>query len=69
MIEKYYTPEQLEQLAQRKEQVCDARIKEAEAEWPRLMAEVQAAIKFAEESPEPEMSVLAETTYAGPFAS
>ena len=31
--------------------------------------EVMAAIQFAEESPEPEPSILAETTYDGPFAS
>jgi DNA-binding transcriptional MerR regulator len=44
MIEKYYTPEQLGQLQQRKEQVGDARIQEVQAEWPKLMAEVQAAM-------------------------
>ncbi|HWL86402.1 MAG TPA: pyruvate dehydrogenase (acetyl-transferring) E1 component subunit alpha, partial [Polyangiaceae bacterium] len=31
--------------------------------------QVMAAIKFAEESPEPEPSILEETTYDGPFAS
>jgi pyruvate dehydrogenase E1 component alpha subunit len=31
--------------------------------------EVQAAVKFAEESPEPDASVLEPTTYDGPFAS
>jgi pyruvate dehydrogenase E1 component alpha subunit len=31
-------------------------------------AEVQDAIKFAEESPEPELSILEPTTYDGPFA-
>jgi pyruvate dehydrogenase E1 component alpha subunit len=31
-------------------------------------AEVQDAIKFANESPEPELSILEPTTYAGPFA-
>lgn len=41
MIEKYYTKEKLEQLEQRKQQVGEARIKEVEAEWPRLMAEVR----------------------------
>jgi DNA-binding transcriptional MerR regulator len=44
MIEKYYTPEQLKQLEERKAQVGEARIKEVEAEWPRLMAEVRAAM-------------------------
>jgi pyruvate dehydrogenase E1 component alpha subunit len=32
-------------------------------------AETMAAVKFAEESPEPDLSVLEPTTYAGPFAS
>lgn len=44
MIEKYYTPEQLEQLKARKEHVGDERIKQVEAEWPRLMDEVRAAM-------------------------
>jgi len=30
---------------------------------------VQEAVKFADESPEPEASILAETTYEGAFAS
>jgi DNA-binding transcriptional MerR regulator len=42
MFEKYYTPEQLEQLKVRKEQVGAERIQQVEAEWPKLMAEVQA---------------------------
>jgi pyruvate dehydrogenase E1 component alpha subunit len=44
----------------------DVRLSDLEAS---VEAEVVDAIKFAEESPEPEMSVLAETTYDGPFAS
>src|SRR3954465_5744715 len=31
--------------------------------------EVQAAVKFAEESPEPDASILETTTYDGPFAA
>ena len=42
MIEKYYTPEQLEQLKQRAGTVSAERIREVEAEWPRLMAQVKA---------------------------
>jgi len=30
---------------------------------------VQGAVKFADESPEPDPSILEETTYDGPFAS
>jgi DNA-binding transcriptional MerR regulator len=59
MIEKYYTPEQLEQLKQRKEAVGDARIKEVEAEWPRLMAEVQAAMDAGTDPADPQAQELA----------
>ena len=44
-IEKYYTPEQLEYLAERRRQVGEERIKEVEAEWPRLMDEVRAEME------------------------
>jgi DNA-binding transcriptional MerR regulator len=42
MIGKYYTPEQMEELKQRREQLGDEHIRQAEAEWPELMAKVQA---------------------------
>lgn len=42
MVENYYTPEQLAWLEQRRQQVGEERIREVEAEWPRLMAEVRA---------------------------
>jgi len=42
MFEKYYTPEQLEQLAERRHQVGEERIREVEAEWPELIARVRA---------------------------
>jgi DNA-binding transcriptional MerR regulator len=44
MIEKYYTPEQLKWLEERRQTVGEERIREVEAEWPRLMAEVRAAM-------------------------
>ncbi len=44
MTEKYYTPDQLKQLDERQKEVGEARIKEVEAEWPRLMAEVRTAM-------------------------
>jgi pyruvate dehydrogenase E1 component alpha subunit len=44
----------------------EARVAELEAS---VEAEVQDAVKFAEESPEPEAALLAQTTYDGPFAS
>ncbi|HEX8454245.1 MAG TPA: MerR family transcriptional regulator [Longimicrobium sp.] len=45
MFEKYYTPEQMEELRQRREQVGEERIREVEAEWPRLMDEVRAEME------------------------
>jgi DNA-binding transcriptional MerR regulator len=41
MIEKYYTPEQLEQLKARKDQVGEERIRQVQEEWPRLQAQVR----------------------------
>lgn len=40
-IEKHYTQEQLDYPARRREIVGEQRIKEVEAEWPRLMDEVR----------------------------
>ncbi|MGW0517659.1 MerR family transcriptional regulator [Crossiella sp. NPDC003009] len=42
MIESYYTQEQLDQLARRREEFGEEAIKEVENEWPRLFAEVDA---------------------------
>jgi MerR family transcriptional regulator, thiopeptide resistance regulator len=60
MIEKYYTPEQLEQLKQRKETVGDARIQEVQAEWPKLFADVQAAMDAGTDAADPKAKALAE---------
>jgi len=59
MIEKYYTPEQIEQLKARKEQVGDARLKQTQAEWPRLMAEVQAVMDAGTDPADPKVQELA----------
>lgn len=40
-IEKYYTPEQLERLENRKQELGEMRIKEVEAEWPVLIERVR----------------------------
>jgi pyruvate dehydrogenase E1 component alpha subunit len=48
------------------EATSEDRAKGLEAE---VETEVQEAVKFAEESPEPDMSVLEPTTYDGPFAA
>jgi pyruvate dehydrogenase E1 component alpha subunit len=46
--------------------LAPARIATIEAE---VDEEVQVAVRFADESPEPEMSILEAATYSGPFAS
>jgi MerR family transcriptional regulator, thiopeptide resistance regulator len=42
MFEKHYTPEQMEWFKERAQQVGAERIREVEAEWPRLIAAVRA---------------------------
>jgi DNA-binding transcriptional MerR regulator len=59
MIEKYYTPEQLQWLEERRRTVGEERIREVEAEWPRLMAEVRAAIDRGADPASPEVQELA----------
>src|SRR4051794_9874223 len=41
MAEKYYTPEQLEQLEERRETMGDEAIRRAEADWAALIAEAE----------------------------
>jgi len=73
---KYRTNEELE-LHKKKDPIVRARAKLSEAgvDDAKLAAleggveaEVQAAVKYAEESPEPDVSILEPTTYDGPFA-
>jgi DNA-binding transcriptional MerR regulator len=45
MLEKYYTPEQLEELRQRKEQLGDDKIRAAEQEWQELIAQARAEME------------------------
>jgi MerR family transcriptional regulator, thiopeptide resistance regulator len=45
MSEKYFTPEQVEWMRERRAVVGETRIREVEAEWPRLVAEVRAAME------------------------
>jgi DNA-binding transcriptional MerR regulator len=42
MFEKYYTPEQLQQLEERRRSLGDDEIKQVEAEWKELYAQVRA---------------------------
>jgi len=45
MIESYYTPEQMEYLKKREEQVSDERIQQVQKEWPELIAQVRAEMQ------------------------
>lgn len=58
-VEKYYTQEQLDYLAKRREEVGEERIKEVEAEWPRLMAEVRAEMEKGTPPEDPKARELA----------
>ncbi len=49
MIEKSYTAEQLDQLKARAEAIGPERIKQVEAEWPALIAEVRAAMEAGDD--------------------
>jgi DNA-binding transcriptional MerR regulator len=59
MIERYYTPEQMEQIKARGEAVGPERIQEVQAEWPRLMAEVQAEMDAGLPPTDPKAQALA----------
>lgn len=59
MIEKYYTPEQLGQLMARAGTVGPERIEEVQNEWPRLMADVQAAIDAGMRPTDPQAQAFA----------
>jgi DNA-binding transcriptional MerR regulator len=59
MVEKHYSSEQLEWLARRREEVGETRIKEVEAEWPKLIDEVANAIDRGLRPHDPEAQALA----------
>jgi pyruvate dehydrogenase E1 component alpha subunit len=72
---KYRTPEELDEHKKRDPLVLGRQKLEGALSKPELDAleqdverEIQDAIKFAEESPEPDVSLLESTTYSGPFA-
>ena len=44
-FEKYYTPEQLEYLEERRREIGEERIRAAEAEWAELMEQVRAEME------------------------
>jgi DNA-binding transcriptional MerR regulator len=59
MFEKYYTPEQLQQLQARKEQVGEERIQQVQQEWPELIAHVKAAMEAGLDPAHPSVQELA----------
>ena len=59
MFEKYYTPEQLEALARRREALGEDTIRAAEAEWPELIAKMTAARARGAAPDDPEVQRLA----------
>lgn len=59
MIEKYYTPEQLEELRQRAETVGPGRMREVENEWPELMAAVGSEMAKGTDPADERVQVLA----------
>jgi len=59
MYEKYFTPQQMDELQQRGREVGPERIREVEAEWPRLIAEVRAEMEKGSDPSEPQVQELA----------
>ncbi len=56
---KYFTPEQTDEIRQRGEQAGEARIRQAEAEWPELIAQMRAAMERNADSGGEEVQALA----------
>jgi DNA-binding transcriptional MerR regulator len=63
MIEKYYTPEQLAQIEDRKAALGEERIKEANAEWAPLFASVRAEMEAGTDPADPKVQALARKWY------
>jgi hypothetical protein len=59
-MEKYYTPEQLATLMARAEEIGDEHIREVEAEWPVLIAQVQAEYDAGTDPADPKVQALAQ---------
>ena len=59
MLDKYYTPEQLEELKQRREALGDERMRQVEGEWRELMAQVQAEMDRGTDPADERMQQLA----------
>jgi DNA-binding transcriptional MerR regulator len=62
--EKYYTPEQMEQLRRRREEVGDARIEEVQREWGELFAAYRRAMDEGLDPASEEVQALAKRSAA-----
>jgi DNA-binding transcriptional MerR regulator len=60
MTERHYTPEQLEQLAERRERLGDARIRDYEQEWAELLAALERERAAGTDPADPGVQALAE---------
>jgi DNA-binding transcriptional MerR regulator len=58
-MEKHYTPEQMEWFKARREQVGEERIRQVEAEWPILIAQVRAEMEAGADPASPRVQALA----------
>jgi DNA-binding transcriptional MerR regulator len=58
MVENHFTPEHQEWLQQRRDEIGEERIREVEAEWPRLMAEVRAEMDNGTDPSDPRVQAL-----------
>jgi DNA-binding transcriptional MerR regulator len=59
MVDKYYTPEQQAELAARREQLGEAGMRQAEADWRELMAQVQTEMDQGTDPADPRVQALA----------
>ena len=59
MFEKYYTKEQLETLAKRREAFGEETMREVQEEWPRLIASVRAEMERGTDPRDPKVQALA----------
>ena len=64
MIEQYYTPEQLEALKERRDQVGESRIQEVQQLWQELFAEFEEARQAGVDPAAPEVQALAQRAEA-----
>jgi DNA-binding transcriptional MerR regulator len=58
MIEKYYTPDQLQALAERREQLGEEKIREVEREWGEIFATLRSEMKAGTDPTDPKFAPL-----------